>query len=111
MNKIEKNKEKRSSKNKKKNESKIKFNKCFNHPGKRAIRYCENCDNSYCNDCLIEFWSHNFISYAYLGEEKNFRKEFLCKNCAKKKRRKGVLMATSLLIILSLFIGFSIYNA
>lgn len=85
--------------------------KCINHPQKRAIRICDECDESFCNECLTEYWSHNFMSYAYMGEQKKFTKEYLCKNCERKKRRKGVFMASFLLILLLLFIGFSIYNS
>lgn len=109
MVKIEKRSEERTTELHKPKSRKI--NRCINHPEKRSIRYCEQCDEPFCNECVTEYWSHNFISYAYLGETKKFSKEYLCHACSAKKRRKGVFMASLLLIILFLFIGFSIFNA
>lgn len=71
---------------------------CINHPEIKATRICDNCDEPFCNDCMNEYWSHNFLSYAYLGEQKDFRKSWLCNNCTKRKRRKGLLSAIFILV-------------
>lgn len=72
-------------------------NTCTNHAEIRATRICDDCDLPYCNQCIKEYWTHNFLSYAYLGEQKDFRKHWLCNNCLKKKRRKGLLTAIAVL--------------
>lgn len=73
-------------------------NNCTIHTEKRAVRICDDCDMPYCNDCIKEYWTHNFLSYAYLGESKDFKKHWLCSNCMTKKRRKGVITAVFVLI-------------
>ena len=73
-------------------------NTCTNHAEIRATRICDDCDLPYCNQCIKEYWTHNFLSYAYLGEQKDFRKHWLCNNCLKKKRRKGLLTAIAVLL-------------
>lgn len=78
--------------------------KCQNHPDKSAVRYCDRCELSFCNDCIKEYWSHNFLSYAYLGESKDFNKEYLCFDCEKSIRRKGLTLSIVILAILSLAI-------
>ena len=83
---------------------KLKREKCQNHPDKSAIRFCDRCDLAFCNDCIKEYWSHNFLSYAYLGESKDFNKEYLCIDCERSIRRKGLILSTTILIILSLAI-------
>ena len=87
-------------------------NNCVNHEDKRATRTCDECDQPYCNDCMNEFWTHNFLSYAYLGEKKEFNKHWLCKDCVKKKRKKGVLTAVFVLVavfIIPVFVLISNY--
>ena len=71
---------------------------CTNHPETKATRICDQCDEPFCNDCMQEYWTHNFLSYAYLGEKKDFTKHWLCKNCLKKKRRKGLFTALFVLV-------------
>lgn len=88
----------------------IRRQKCNNHPDRRGLRFCESCDQPFCKECIEEFWAHNFLSYAFLGEKKDFSKEYLCSNCVKKKRRRGVLIATSLLVLFGIFIIASIFN-
>ncbi|MHA2362922.1 MAG: B-box zinc finger protein [Candidatus Hodarchaeales archaeon] len=83
---------------------------CNNHKSIRAIRYCDNCDQPFCNDCVNVYWTHNFLSYAYLGERKDFKKEYLCKLCMKKKRRKNLFLSGGVLFLLLIFILASIYN-
>ncbi|MCJ7833357.1 MAG: hypothetical protein MUQ20_03105 [Deltaproteobacteria bacterium] len=34
--------------------SNSKREKCFFHKDKEAIKYCHNCNNHFCNDCLVE---------------------------------------------------------
>lgn len=81
---------------------------CTLHSSRRAYRLCENCQNPYCKDDIVEFWSHNFLSYAYLGSKKEFTKEYLCRECERKKRIRKVAFATFLLIIFGIFIlGFA----
>ena len=75
---------------------------CSIHTDIKSTRICEDCDLPYCNDCMSEYWTHNFLSYAYLGERKDFTKHWLCKRCVKKKRRKGVL--TAIFILLGVFV-------
>lgn len=75
---------------------------CTIHPDVKSTRICEECDQPYCNDCVELYWTHNFLSYAYLGEHKDFTKHWLCKRCVKKKRRKGVM--TAILILLGVFV-------
>ena len=75
---------------------------CTIHSDIKSTRICENCDQPFCNDCMTEYWTHNFLSYAYLGEKKDFTKHWLCKNCLKKKRRKGVI--TSILVLIGVFL-------
>ena len=75
---------------------------CVNHTEIKSTRICEDCDQPYCNECMTEYWTHNFLSYAYLGEKKDFKKHWLCKNCLRKKQRRGVL--TALFILLGVFV-------
>lgn len=80
---------------------KIKIEKrsnCNNHPDIKATRVCDDCDEPFCNECIEEHWTHNFLSYAYLGEKKDFTRYWLCKNCLSKKRRKGIASALFILI-------------
>ena len=88
---------------------KIKRQKCLNHPDKSAVRFCDRCDEPFCKECINEYWSHNFLGYAYLGEQKDFRKEYLCEDCERIKRRKGLYLSSSILIILSIAIMAFIY--
>jgi hypothetical protein len=71
---------------------------CTIHQEKKATRQCDDCDAPYCNECMTEYWTHNFLSYAYLGEKKDFSKFWLCKDCVRKKRRKGVFSAVFILV-------------
>ena len=88
----------------KKMKKKLKRETCQNHPDKSAVRYCDRCDQAFCNDCIKEYWSHNFLSYAYLGESKDFHKEYLCVDCERSIRRKGLTLSVVILMILSLAI-------
>lgn len=85
--------------------------KCANHPERRAIRFCDRCDKPYCQECTRQYWSHNYIRYAFLGEQKRFDKEYLCVNCEKAKRRRGIAVTSVLLVIIVIFILGSIYNS
>ena len=78
------------------------------HKSIQAARMCDNCDLPFCNQCIVEYWSHNFISYAFLGSQKDFTKEYICKMCEKKKRRKSLYISILLLALIGMFIfGFA----
>ena len=86
-------------------------NNCTIHSEKRAVRICDDCELPYCNDCIKEYWTHNFLSYAYLGESKDFKKHWLCIDCMNRKRKKGVLTAIFILFgVIILTVLMLIYN-
>ncbi|OLS19958.1 MAG: hypothetical protein HeimC3_42840 [Candidatus Heimdallarchaeota archaeon LC_3] len=81
---------------------------CVLHTKRRAYRLCDNCYLPYCKEDIVESWSHNFLSYAYLGSKKEFKKQSLCKSCERRKRRNSVGFAVFLLIVFGIFIlGFA----
>ena len=75
---------------------------CTIHSDVKSTRICEDCDLPYCNDCMTEYWTHNFLNYAYFGEKKNFKKHWLCRTCLRKKKRKGLL--TAIFILFGVFV-------
>ena len=82
--------------------------RCTLHKSVQAARMCDRCELPFCNECIIEYWSHNFLSYAYLGSQKNFTKEYICKHCEKKQRRKGLTISILVFILLGIAIlGFA----
>ena len=83
---------------------------CTLHTSRRAYRLCENCNDPFCKEDIVESWSQNFLSYAYMGSKREFTKEYLCQRCERKKRIRYVGFATFLLILFGIFIlGFAFY--
>jgi hypothetical protein len=81
---------------------------CVIHTSRKAYRLCGHCQQPYCKEDIVESWSQNFLSYAYLGSKKEFSKEYLCRYCEKRKRIRNVGFATFLLILFGIFIlGFA----
>lgn len=71
---------------------------CKKHATTKAAFMCEKCKNFFCKECIVEYWSHNFLSYAFVGQKKYFIQEFICKSCERSSRIKGVIIAIALLI-------------
>ena len=71
---------------------------CKNHLTTKASYMCGKCENFFCNECIVEYWSHNFLSYAFVGQKKYFIQEFICKRCERLSRIKGIVIALALLI-------------
>ena len=81
---------------------------CVLHTKRRAYRLCENCDLPHCKDDIVESWSHNFLSYAYMGSKKEWKRQYLCRACEKSKRQRTLFFSVFLLIILgTLIISFA----
>ena len=86
----------------------LKKSYCVIHINRRGYRKCESCGLIYCKEDIVESWSTNFLSYAFMGQKKDFKKEYLCKSCERSKRRKSVFFATFLLIVIgTLIISFA----
>ena len=71
---------------------------CKNHLTTKAVYMCEKCDGFFCDKCIVDYWSHKFLSYAFVGQKKYFIQEFICKRCEKSSRIKGITVALALLV-------------
>ena len=72
---------------------------CIIHIARPAARFCESCDRPFCREDLVEYYSGNFVSYAFLGAKREYTKSYLCKACERSKRVKSVSVASVILII------------
>lgn len=57
---------------------------CKNHPEKKAISFCHNCKEYYCEDCIEEGLKYYYCKkpdcYSYIEKEKNIYEKYYAPN-------------------------------